>query len=151
MSVGEVTGLIVAITGLLGIVLAHRLGLRGQRKESQAQIALGRLQERKDAFDELESLNDRLMAENKHLRETKAEDDQRLRELLAEMEATGNLRLARQARRCREQLDEAIAAIAALQAVVLAEITKASADVALDRARDHLSTDHPDTADDGSE
>lgn len=137
MSVGEATGLIVAVTGVLGLILAHRLGLLGQRKDAQAQAAATRLQERVAAFDELESLNDRLGTENA-----------RLRELLVEAEATGNLRLARQAQRCRAALDETTAALASLQAVVLAEVSQATASHSINRAQQHIADDHPDLDDD---
>ena len=48
-----------------------------------------------------------------------------------------------QARRCRQTLDEMVAAMTALQSVVLSEVAHAAADDATDRARRHVEQDHP--------
>lgn len=133
MDVGTITALIIAGTGLLGTVTAWLLGKRGQHNDEKQQEAKLKLEKRIAAFDELESLNDRLAQENT-----------RLRELLTEAEATGDLRLARQARRCRAALDETTAALTALQAVVLSEVSRASAHHTVERAQQHVADDHPD-------
>ena len=133
MDVGTITAIIIAITGLLGWFTSYVLGKRGQRNDEKQQDAKTRLEERIAAFDELESLNDRLTTENA-----------RLRTLLTETEATGDLRLARQARRCREQLDEVTAALSTLKAVVHDEITRAASDDAIARTSRHVDDDHPD-------
>jgi hypothetical protein len=136
MDVGTLTALIVAATGLIGATSAYLLGKRGQQADKNQQDAKHRLEKRIAAFDELESLNDRLEKENT-----------RLRELLVEAEATGDLRLSRQARRCRERLDETTAALAVLQSVVLAEVSRVAAADAVQRAADHIADDHPDLDD----
>lgn len=134
MSVGEATGLIVAVTGLAGLVLAHRLGLLGQKRDAQQQAAATKLQERIAAFDELESLNDRLEKEN-----------ERLRVLINEADARGDVRLARQGERCRTTLSHMTAAIATLRSLVTAEVVaEVEAGEAVDRARRHVEADHPD-------
>lgn len=133
MSVGEATGLIVATTGLVGLILAHRLGLLGQKKDAQQQAAATKLQKRITAFDELESLNDRLEKEN-----------ERLRVLIDEADARGDVRLARQGERCRTTLAHLTAAIATLQSLVTAEIVaEVHAGEVIDQARRHIELDHP--------
>jgi len=126
------TALIIAVSGVLGSYAAWRLGQRGQKNDEKQQAAATNLQERIAAFDELESLNDRLTAEN-----------QRFRELVNEAEARGDMRLAAQGRRCRERLEEMTTAISTLQSVVLSEVARASAQDASEKARDHLRVDHP--------
>lgn len=133
MSVEQLTALIIALSGIGGTYVAWRLGQRGQRNDEKQQAAATNLQERIAAFDELESLNDRLTTENK-----------RLRELVDEAEARGDMRLAAQGRRCRERIEEMTTAISTLQSVVLSEVARASAEDAVERARDHTRTDHPD-------
>lgn len=139
MSLGELSTLIVAITGVIGIVLAHRLGLIGQRKDTEQQQAANKIAERIASFDELESLNDRLEKENARLQ---AEVVQ-LRALALEAESRGDLRLARQAGICRERLTEMSAVLTTMQAVVVSEIASASAQHELDLTSAHLET-HPD-------
>lgn len=133
MSVGELTGLIVAGTGLLGLFLAHYLGLIGQRKDAQQQTAATKLQERIASFDELESLNT-------HLRE----EINRLRDLLNEAETRGDVRLAAQARRCSARLEETFTALATLQSVVLSEIARADTNDVIAEGRRHIADEHPD-------
>ena len=133
MTVASATALIVAITGLVGILLAHRLGLLGQKKDAIQQAAATKLQERIAAFDELESLNDRLHKEI-----------DRLRDLLGEAETRGDARLAIQARRCADRLQENVAALATLQAVVLSEIANTAAERAIADAQRHVLEEHPD-------
>lgn len=140
MTVGEAASLIVATTGLIGLFLAHRLGLLGQKKDAQQQAAATKLQERIASFDELESLNDRLGIENTRLR---AEADH-LRTLIVEAESRGDMRLAAQGRRCRETLDRTLAAMVSLQSVVVAEMSRASTDETVRKAREHLASEHPD-------
>lgn len=132
MSVEQLTALIIALSGVLGTYVAWRLGQRGQHNDEKQQAAATNLQERVAAFDELESLNDRLTTENS-----------RLRELVSEAESRGDIRLAAQGRRCRERIEEMTTAIATLQSVVLSEVARESARDATDRARDHLRSDHP--------
>ena len=132
MSVGELTGLIVASTGVLGLFLAHRLGLLGQKKDAQQQAAATKLQERIASFDELESLNT-------HLRD----EINRLRDLLAEAETRGDVRLAAQARRCSARLEETFTALATLQSVVLSEIARSETNEAIAEGRRHIVDDHP--------
>lgn len=132
MTVEQLTALIIALSGVLGTYVAWRLGQRGQKNDEKQQAAATSLQERIAAFDELESLNDRLTTENK-----------RLRELVDEAEARGDLRLAAQGRRCRERIEEMTSAIATLQSVVLSEVARESAKDATERARDHIAEDHP--------
>lgn len=136
---GTLTGLIVAASGVLGILLAHRLGLLGQKRDVEQQQAANKIAERIAAFDELESLNDRLTTENARLRE----ENREWRSLEAEADARGDVRLAQQARRCRERLDSTVAALATLQAVVVSEVARSSAQNAIDVAELHLSTEHP--------
>jgi len=133
LDLGDVTAIVVAATGLVGGVTSYKLGKRGQRNDETQQAAATRLQERIAAFDEMESLNDRLEKENL-----------RLRALVDEAEARGDLRLAAQGRRCRERLDDLTTAMSTLQSVVLAEMAQKSAGEAVDRAREHITTDHPD-------
>lgn len=133
MTTGELTGLIVALTGLIGLFLAHRLGILGQKKDAQQQTAATKLQERIASFDELESLNS-------HLRE----EINRLRDLLNEAETRGDVRLAAQARRCSARLEETFTALATLQSVVLSEIARADAHDAIAEGRRHVDEDHPD-------
>lgn len=132
MSVEQLTALIIAASGVLGTYVAWRLGQRGQHNDEKQQAAATSLQERIAAFDELESLNDRLTTENK-----------RLRELVDEAEARGDMRLAAQGRRCRERIEEMTTAIATLQSVVLSEVATASAQHAIDRGTEHIATEHP--------
>jgi uncharacterized phage infection (PIP) family protein YhgE len=132
VSVEQLTALIIALSGILGTYVAWRLGQRGQRNDEKQQAAATNLQERIAAFDELESLNDRLNAENKHLRE-----------LVGEAESRGDLRLAAQGRRCRERIDEMTTAISTLQSVVLSEVARVSSSEASQRAHEHVETDHP--------
>jgi uncharacterized phage infection (PIP) family protein YhgE len=134
VSVQQLTGLIIALSGVLGTYVAWRLGQRGQRNDEKQQAAATSLQERIAAFDELESLNDRLTTENT-----------RLRELVTEAETRGDLRLAQQAGRCRERITEMTTAISTLQSVVLSEVARASAQEANERAQKHLDADHPET------
>lgn len=136
---GNLTGLIVAASGVLGIVLAHRLGLLGQRKDAEQQAAANKIAERIAAFDELESINDRLEKENDRLQG----DIAQLRALAQEAETRGDLRLARQASVCRDRLTEVTAALASLQSVVVSDIARQSAQHAIDLADSHLAT-HPD-------
>lgn len=135
MDIGGITAVIVAATGLIGAITAYLLGKRGQRNDERQQSAKTRLEERIASFDEMESLNDRLAVENT-----------RLRELLAEAEARGDLRLARQARQCSERLEEIMTSLSALSTVVMSEVLKASTDEAIERARQHIA-DHPDVGD----
>lgn len=132
MSVEQLTALIIALSGVLGTYVAWRLGQRGQHNDEKQQAAATNLQERVAAFDELESLNDRLTSENG-----------RLRELVSEAESRGDIRLAAQGRRCRERIEEMTTAIATLQSVVLSEVARESARDATDSAREHLRSDHP--------
>ena len=53
MSVPEITGLLIAVTGLLGAFVSYRLGQRGQHVDEKQQAAATKLQERIAAFDEL--------------------------------------------------------------------------------------------------
>lgn len=133
MNLGELTGLLVAITGVLGLFLAHRLGILGQKKDAQQQAAATKLQERIASFDELESLNSHLHAEIS-----------RLRDLLNEAETRGDVRLAAQARRCSARLEETFTALATLQSVVLSEMAHAAAEDSIHTGRKHIATDHPD-------
>ena len=133
MTVGEVAAAIVACTGAAGLYLSHRLGLIGQKNDEQQQAAANRIQERITAFDELESLNDRLKVEN-----------DRLRDLLGEAETRGDVRVAVQARRCRAALEETTAALTSLQSVVVSEVARMTARDAKEQATKHLSNDHPD-------
>lgn len=132
MTVGEITATIVALTGAAGLYLSHRLGLIGQRNDEKQQAAANKIQERVTAFDELESLNDRLKTEN-----------DRLRDLLAEAETRGDVRLANQARRCRQVLEETTAALTSLQSVVLSEVARVAAKDAGEQVEKHLSNEHP--------
>ena len=136
MDGGTVASIVVAGAGLISAVSAYALGKRGQRNDEKQQSAKTKLEERIAAFDELESLNDRLEKENS-----------RLRDVLAQTEATGDIRLARQARRCREKLDECVAALSALQSVVLAEVARVAAGDAIEDAVRHVAEDHPGTDD----
>lgn len=140
MDVSDITAAVIAASGVLGIYTSYRLGKRGQRNDETQQTAAQRLQERIAAFDELESLNERLGVENTRL----ATENVGLRNLIAEAEAAGNIRLARQAARCRDQITETVAALTALQSVVVAEVAKAAADMAITRADRHLGEEHPD-------
>lgn len=141
MNIGELTALIIAITGCAGLYLSHRLGILGQKKDAQQQAAATKLQERIAAFDELESINDRL---TKAL-ESADTENRRLRELVTEAEVRGDLRLAAQGRRCGQRLEEMSAALVTLQSVVLSEVAKASARHEVDLASQHVATDHPKT------
>lgn len=137
MQIGDATALLIAASGVAGTYTAYRLSKRGQRNDEKQQAAATKLQDRITAFDELESLNDRLSTENA-----------RLRDLYAEAETRGDVRLATQARRCRAALDETTAALTALQSVVLAEVSKIAAQDAIEHAQRHVSTDHPDVGED---
>lgn len=132
MNVSDLTALAIAGSGVVGAFASYHLGKRGQHNDEKQQTAATKLQERISAFDELESLNDRLSKET-----------DRLRVLLTEAEARGDLRLAQQTGRCRERIEELTTAVATLQSVVLSEVVKASAEVAVERAEHHLKTDHP--------
>ena len=96
--------------------------------------------ERATAFDELESLNDRLTKDIERLQT----ENTSLRALVLEAESRGELRLARQANRCREQLEQVTTALATLQSVVVSEIASASAQHAIDLTEQHRRSDHPD-------
>lgn len=132
MTVGEITAVIIAVSGVMGLILSHKLGIIGQKNDAKQQAAATKLQERIAAFDELESLNDRLNAEIG-----------RLRDLVNEAEARGDVRLAAQGRRCRDRIEELTTAVSTLQSVVLSEVARASASDIARRADEHLSTDHP--------
>lgn len=134
MDVSDVTAIIIALAGVAGTVTAYLLSKRGQHNDEKQQEAATKIQKRITAFDELESLNDRLSNENS-----------RLRDLATEAETRGDARLAQQARRCRGTLDETVAALASLQAVVLSEIATASAGDAIERAEKHMRDDHSDS------
>lgn len=140
MDVGDATAAVIALATAGATYSAWRLGQRGQKQDEKQQTAATRLQERIAAFDELESINDRLGAENARL----TGEVDRLRGLIAEAEATGNMRLAQQAHRCRERLDELVASMASLQAVVVSEVARTAAQDAGDRAAEHVRVDHPD-------
>lgn len=133
MNLGDIAGVLVAITGLLGIFLAHYLGLIGQKKDAQQQAAATKLQDRIASFDELKELNDAFKAEIS-----------RLRDLLTEAETRGDVRLAAQARRCSARLEETFTALATLQSVVLSEMAHAAADDSVRTGRQHVAEDHPD-------
>ena len=139
-ALGDWTSLVVAVTGAVGMYLAHTLGKRGQRHDERQQEAKTELEKRIASFDELESINDRLEAENDRLHE----DNDRLRNLISEAEATGNVRLAQQAARCRSRLDDLIAAMSVLQGVVVSEVAKTQAGDAIEDAVRHIADDHPD-------
>lgn len=132
MDVSDVTALIIGVSGVVGTVTAYLLSKRGQRNDEKQQEAASKIQRRVTAFDELESLNDRLSKEN-----------ERLRDLYSEAETRGDVRLAQQARRCRAALDDAVAGLTTLQAVVLSEIATVSAGDAITRAEKHMADDHP--------
>lgn len=140
MNLSEITALVIAGSGVAGTYTAYRLGKRGQHNDEKQQEAATRLQKRITAFDELESLNARLTEENARLIAEVA----RLRPLEDEATARGDLRLARQATRCREQLQQVTTALATLQSVVVSEIANASAQHAIDLAEQHIADDHPD-------
>jgi hypothetical protein len=131
MDLSDVTASAIAVTGLLGAASAYVLGKRGQKNDEKQQEAATKLQKRITAFDELESLNDRLSTENA-----------RLRDLYSEAETRGDARMAVQAKRCREQLQKSMDAMSTLQSVVLSEIAKASAEDAIERGRQHILEDH---------
>lgn len=131
-----VSTFILALVGVGGLVSGWFLNRRGQRTQEYQADAAAKLSERAQAFDEVERLNDDLREEN-----------ERLRKVIAETEATGERRLGAQAQRCRNRLDDMTAALAALRSVVLSEVVQASADDALEAAVDHVATDHPDTND----
>lgn len=140
MSVGELTALIIAITGVVALILSHRLGILGQKKDVQQQAAATKLQERIAAFDEMESINDRLTTAL-----TNADvENTRLRALIDEAETRGDLRLAAQGRRCAHRLSEMSAALVTLQTVVLSEVARSSAQNTADLASQHIVEDHPD-------
>lgn len=132
MNISEVTALVIAASGVGGTYTAYRLGQRGQHNDEKQQAAATRLQERISAFDELESLNDRL-----------SKEVDRLRELLGEAETRGDLRLSQQTSRCRERIEELTTAVATLQSVVLSEVASAAAAESVQRAERHVATDHP--------
>ena len=140
MDGGSITAAIIAATGAAGVWLSHRLGLLGQRKDAQQQEAAHRLAERIEYFDELESINERLSAENTRLRA----DVESARGLIAEAEATGNVRLSQQAARCRARLDDLISTVSMLQGVVVAEMARSQAGDAIESAVRHQAADHPD-------
>lgn len=140
MDFAIVSPMIVAVTGAGAAYASYRLGKRGQKNDEKQQEAANRLQKRITAFDELESLNARLTEENTRLIAEVA----RLRPLENEAEARGDMRLARQASRCREQLEQVTTALATLQSVVVSEIANASAQHAIDLAEQHIAADHPD-------
>ena len=143
MDAGDITAVVIAATGLAGVWLSHRLGLLGQRKDAEQQKAAHRLAERVEYFDELESINDRLTAENTRLRA----EVESLRTLISEAEARGDIRLAQQATRCRERLDDLIATVSTLQGVVVAEMAKTQAGDAIEKAMRHVAADHPEDED----
>lgn len=134
MNVGDITAGVIAVSGVVGTFTAYHLSKRGQRNDERQQAAATKLQERITSFDELESLNDRLTTENA-----------RLRDLYAEAETRGDVRLASQAQRCRAALEQSMEAMASLQSVVLSEIAKASADDVRTQVSRHLEQDHPET------
>lgn len=136
---GSLPSIIVAVTGLIGAATAYLLGKRGQRNDEVQQHAKAKLEQRVAAFDELESINDRLEAENARL----VREVERLRDLIGEAEDTGNIRLAQQAARCRSRLDDLIATIAMLQGVVVSEMARTQAGGAIEDAVRHVSADHP--------
>lgn len=126
------SSLILALVGVGGLVTSTLLSRQGTRRQEIQEHAAGKLNERIQAFQELERLNDNLREEN-----------ERLRGLLGEAEQVGNHRLAIQAGRCRDRLEDLIAVVAGLRGVVLSEIARASADTATDTAQTHLRSDHP--------
>lgn len=140
MDLGQVTSVVVAVTGLVGAGTAYRLGKRGQRNDEQQQSAKAKLEERIAAFDELESINDRLEKENARLRG----ESEALRSLIGEAETRGDLRLAQQAARCRDRLDDLIKTVSILQGVVVSEMAKSEAGQAIEDAMRHVAADHPD-------
>ena len=131
---GQVASFILALVAVAGAITSWRLGKRGQHTAEIEQAAKRSLEERVTAFDELESLNDRLEKENA-----------RLRELATEAEVAGDARLARQAHRCREQLEQMTATVALLQGVVLDELTRAAAGDSIEKAARHVAEDHPES------
>ena len=140
MKIADITALIIALSGIIGSLVAWQLGKRGQKNDEDQQAAANRLQKRIAAFDELESLNDRLTTENARLRD----ENKELRELEHEAETRGDIRLAAQARRCRQRIDETVAALVTLQAVVVSEVARSSAQHDIDLAAQHVVDEHPD-------
>lgn len=131
-----ISGLILALVGVGGLVSGWFLNRRGQRTQEYQADAAAKIAERTQAFAEVEALNDDLKEEN-----------DRLRRVITEAEVTGERRLSAQAQRCRNRLDDMTAALAALRSVVLSEVVQASADDALEAAVEHVATDHPEADD----
>lgn len=138
-TLGQVASLILALVAVGGAVTSWRLGKRGQTTAEVEQAAKRRLDERIASFDELESINDRLEKEVARL----TGENSRLRDLANDADAAGNARLARQAHRCREQLEQMMATVALLQGVVLDEMTRAQAGDAIESTVRHVAKDHP--------
>ena len=144
MDVSDLTSFIIAGAGILGTYVSWRLGQRGQKNDERQQSAATSLQKRITAFDELESLNDRLSAEIVRLNTEVA----RLQGLIAEAETRGDIRLAKQASRCRERLEDMSATMVVMQSVVLSEVTRTAAQNQLDLTAQHIADEHPDEAPD---
>jgi hypothetical protein len=140
LDLGQIASLILALVAVGGAFTSWRLGKRGQVAAEREQAANTRVEDRLQAFDELESINDRL---NKDVERLTKEND-RLRGLADEADHAGNARLARQAHRCREQLEQLIATVSLLQGVVVQEMARSQAGDAIEAAVRHVARDHPD-------
>lgn len=125
------SSLILSLVGVGGLATSYRLSKRGAKAQEEQDQKAGRLAERVQAFDELESLNGRLN-----------DEIERLRKVASETEAAGQRRIEWQAQRCRHRLEELIATVTTLQGVVLSEVAKVSAGESAASATAHIESDH---------
>lgn len=139
VDLGQIASIILALVAVVGAITSWLLGRRGQANAEREQAAKNRIEERVVAYNELESINDRLTKDVERL--TKEND--RLRGLADEALAAGDARLSRQAHRCREQLEQLIATVSLLQGVVVQEMARGQAGDAIEAAVRHVAADHP--------
>lgn len=135
------SALILSLVGVGGLVSSWVLNKRGTRNQETQQVVANRLSERAQTFDEMESLNERLTADNAR----KDAEIDRLHRQGNERDQISEKRLRWQADRCRTQLEGSATVIQLLQGIVLSENAKQDATEALEDVRDHIEHDHPGT------
>lgn len=125
LDVGQVSALILALTGAASAYGAHRLNQRGKLEQAVQQTAANKLADRAQGFEEMETVV-----------EWQAKEITRL-EARAERESLA------QARRCRTALDHFTQSYITLMGQVANEGAKRNAERGLMESEVHLAEDHP--------
>lgn len=128
---GVATNLILGLIGSALTFLAYRLNRRGQAEENRQRTIARKMDQKAQAFEQLESLNLRL-----------AEENARLRTELGRQEQAEDKAVHRQANLCRAQLEAVLGAMATLQNVVVSEVATVSAQRSIETALEHIELYH---------